>query len=92
MKDYINNIKRERDAYGHYWNAPIQFADGFSISIQASEYHYCSPKRDMAQNQSYSSFEVQTDDACSIQSFVSRADLNKLIEAAIEKHGPIVTS
>lgn len=33
-----------------------RMADGFEISIQASKYHYCLPRKDLAD--SYSSFEL----------------------------------
>lgn len=44
--DYANkHIKESGSGHRNFWDAPrIVCQDGFSMSIQASEFHYCTPR------------------------------------------------
>ncbi len=89
---YINKLIRYQDTAGSWWNKALTFEDGYSISIQASKYHYCIPREDLASNAKYKAFEIQTDDdaiRCDVQSYVSRKELEEEIKWAIKKHGAI---
>lgn len=71
--------------------------DGFSMSVQASEYHYCSPRRNSAEY--YSSVEVgfpseeeilledYAEDRSILTSTVYGYVPVDIVEAIIEKHG-----
>lgn len=69
-------------------------ADGFSISIQASRFHYCSPREDFADE--YRSYELgyPSKDEPLLESYREKnvfpfvpADL---VEQIVEEHGGIV--
>ena len=46
----------------HVPHEPIVCNDGFTMSVQASSYHYCTPRRDGAAF--YTSYEVGFPNAC----------------------------
>lgn len=47
-------LERDRDIYFK----PIQVGGGISVSIQASQYHYCSPRLTLPNADLYQHFEV----------------------------------
>ena len=48
------------------------FDNGIMISVQASENHYCSPREDLLESGTYSSFEVALLDTNNANEFVTR--------------------
>lgn len=76
-------------------------ADGFRISVQASEYHYCEPRVSLADATGYESFELGypseldsliepfAEDEGTTQT-VFPFTPREIVEALIEKHGGIV--
>lgn len=51
----MSNFILERNGECHF--KPLHFG-GFTLSIQASAYHYCSPRRTFNSSDEYNSFEV----------------------------------
>lgn len=49
-------------------NSVINLEDGFSISIQASEFHYSTPRKTLPNNSDYSEFEflITKDEYCAV--------------------------
>jgi len=49
-------------------NSVIELEEGFSISIQASEFHYSTPRKTLLNNSDYSEFEflIMKDEYCAI--------------------------
>lgn len=88
------------EKFKHRINERIVCADGFSFSVQASEFHYCSPR--VTQYEPYEEYEVgfpsveeeillpyiEADHAPlnAVYGYVPR----KIVEAIIVKHGGIV--
>lgn len=86
----------------HMENRPRIFcADGFNFSVQASEFHYCSPRENSRDGSSYYAFEVGFPSHGEID-FIPYAENKRHcrqtvygwvpysdIEAVIEKHGGI---
>lgn len=79
---------------------PVECADGYSVSIQASEYHYCVPRTNDAKE--YGACELgfpnQPDEL--INEWACEHDYTKtvypyvpaeVIQALLEKHGGIVS-
>lgn len=45
----INEFLQKTNYYGYGVRPRVHCADGFSVSVQASQYHYCRPRIDSAE-------------------------------------------
>lgn len=46
----INEFLQKTNYCGYGRRPRVHCADGFSVSVQASQYHYCRPRIDSAEN------------------------------------------
>lgn len=53
----FNDLKFKPNTLGGF-GAHHTFENGVTISVQASEFHYCTPKENLPSHDLYSSFEV----------------------------------
>jgi hypothetical protein len=54
INDYMMKNREERES-GFFMTPKVVCADGFTMSVQASRFHYCSPRNDEGP---YAAFEV----------------------------------
>lgn len=55
LNDYLEN-NRSEDA--SYMSKRVELNSGLTLSIQASEYHYCEPRKNLTDKSGYSMFEI----------------------------------
>ena len=96
IQDFLKETFIEKN--GMVIRQPIECADGFSVSVQASSFHYCSPRTN---TDSYSSVELgypsEADDL--IMEYAKEQDNPtetvygwvpiEIVQQLIEKHGGI---
>lgn len=56
--DWMNEAKRGQDERSYSPLPRLKLRDGHSLSIQASKYHYCTPRFDQDFYEEYTSFEI----------------------------------
>ena len=56
LNKYLRETRKQIDNTRFYRNPRIKCSDGFSLSVQASRYHYCAPRLDNLDN--YNRVEV----------------------------------
>lgn len=101
MNDWLNEARAPRHEDRWYFNRRVICADGYSVSIQASDSAYCQPRKDFKDIAMYHSFELgfpsekdetimeycedARDPIGTVYPYVPR----EVVEKLIEKHGGI---
>ncbi|KFC86050.1 hypothetical protein [Hafnia alvei] len=101
MNDWLNEARAPRFEDRWYFNRRVICADGYSVSIQASDSAYCQPRSDFKDIAMYHSFELGfpsekdeiimdwceevQDPTGTVYAYVPR----DVVEKLIEKHGGI---
>ena len=101
MNDWLNEARAPRHEGRWYFNRRVICADGYSVSIQASDSAYCQPRKDFKDIAMYHSFELgfpskedetimeycedARDPTGTVYPYVPR----EVVEKLIEKHGGI---
>ena len=94
----INEFLQETNYFGYGGRPRVHCADGFSVSVQASQFHYCRPRIDNADK--YEAVELEypsaaddliTDYAedCAYTDTVYGYVPVEIVDKLIEKHGGI---
>ena len=95
----INEFLQETNYYGYGIRPRVHCADGFSVSVQASQHHYCRPRIDSAEK--YNAVELGYPSAAD-DLITDYAEDNsytdtvygyvpvEIVDRLIEKHGGIV--
>ena len=95
----INEFLQKTNYYGFGRRPRVHCADGFSVSVQASQFHYCRPRIDSAEK--YNAVELGFPSAAD-DLIIDYAEDNsytdtvygyvpvEVVDKLIEKHGGIV--
>ena len=95
----INEFLQETNYCGYGRRPRVHCADGFSVSVQASQFHYCRPRIDSAEK--YNAVELGYPSAADdlITEYAEDNSYteneysylpNEIVDKLIEKHGGIV--
>ena len=95
----INEFLQKTNYFGYGGRPRIHCADGFSVSVQASQYHYCRPRIDSAEK--YNAVELGYPSAADdlITDYAEDVAYTdtvygyvpvEIVDKLIEKHGGIV--
>jgi hypothetical protein len=55
--EFINHLKERHREFTTRWFHPLELKNGYSISIQASEFHYCNPRQTLDPDK-YTTMEI----------------------------------